>query len=224
MIGDFFNQFLYRPLLNILVIICLLIPGQNFGLAIIATTVLLKVILYPLTKKSLKNGKSLQKIQPELKKIQKKFKGDEMKQAAEIKNLYEKHDINPFSAFVPLLIQFPVLIALYRVFLKGMNEGALYDFVPSPTDISFSFLGINLTNPSVVMTMIAAIIYFFQMKNTSKVKGKSKKGFQDKMPYFFSVFTFFILVKFPAAVSLYLAVSSLFLVTQNYFLHKNESQ
>ena len=231
MISEFFNQFLYRPLLNILIVLCLFLPGQDFGLAVIIVTVAFKSFLLPLNKKMEKNRKDLVKIQPEIKKIQKEFKGDEAQQLEKIKGLYKEYKINPLSSFVPLLIQFPILIALYQVFLNGLNQSDLYGFIPYSGSINYSFLGIDLTTSSLVLAILAGIIYFVQIKTSlSQTKNPNDKknnvmaGFQKQMPYFFSLLTFFVLIRIPAAVSLYLMISSLFTMTQQYILKKNESK
>ena len=231
MISEFFNQFLYRPLLNILIVLCLFLPGQDFGLAVIIVTVAFKAFLLPLNKKMEKNRKDLVKIQPEIKKIQKEFEGDEAQQLEKIKNLYKEYKINPLNSFVPLLIQFPILIALYQVFLNGLNQSDLYEFIPYSGSINYSFLGIDLTTSSLVLAVLAGMIYFVQIKtslNQTKKSDNKKNdvmaGFQKQMPYFFSLLTFFVLVRIPAAVSLYLMISSLFTMTQQYILKKNESK
>jgi YidC/Oxa1 family membrane protein insertase len=229
MISEFFNQFLYRPLLNVLVLLCLYLPGQDFGLAVIILTVAFKSFLLPLNKKMAKNQKDLMKIQPKIKKIQKDFKDDNEQQLEKIKSLYKEYDVNPLSSFVPLLIQFPILIALYQVFLKGLNPTDLYSFIPNSAGINYSFIGIDLMIPSLTLAILAVIVYFVQIKiSLNKTKQVDKKkndisaGFQKQMPYFFSFLTFFVLIKVPAAVALYLTVSSLFTMTQQYILNKNE--
>jgi len=231
MISEFFNQFLYRPLLNILIVLCLFLPGQDFGLAVIIITVAFKAFLLPLNKKMERNRKDLIKIQPEIKKIQKEFKDDEIKQLEKIKVLYQKYKINPLNSFVPLLVQFPILIALYQVFLKGLNQSDLYDFIPYSGSINYSFLGIDLTTSNLVLAVLAVIVYFIQVKvslNQTKKIDNKKEGiaanFQKQMPYFFSFLTFFVLVRIPSAVSLYFMISSLFTMTQQYILSKNESK
>jgi YidC/Oxa1 family membrane protein insertase len=225
MISEFFNQFLYRPLLNILVILCLFLPGKDFGLAIIVLTVFLKSLLLPLTTKTLKNQKNIKKIQPKLKKIQKKYKDDEVKQVEELKKLYDKYEINPFTSLTPLLVQFPILIALYQVFLRDFNQENLYGFIPNIQEINYSFFGINLTNSSLILAIVAIVIYFFQLQFSLKNNKKKSMGVpQQFMPYFFSLITFMVLTRIPAAVSLYLATSSLFAIIQKNILQKNESK
>ena len=231
MISEFFNQFLYRPLLNILVVLCLFLPGRDFGLAVIIITVAFRSFLLPLNKKMEKNRKDLIKIQPEIKKIKKEFKNDEAKQLEKMKGLYKEYSINPFNSFVPLLIQFPILIALYQVFLKGLNPSDLYGFIPYSGGINYSFLGIDLTTSSLILAVSAVIVYFVQLKiSLSKTKKTNNKkdglsaNFQNQMPYFLSLFPFFVLVSLSSAVSLYLIISSLFTMTQQYILSKNESK
>ena len=129
------------------------------------------------------------------------------------------------------MIQFPILIALYQVFLNGLNQSDLYEFIPYSGSINYSFLGIDLTTSSLVLAVLAGIIYFIQIKtslnktkDTSDKKNNAMAGFQKQMPYFFSLLTFFVLIRIPAAVSLYLMISSLFTMTKQYILKKNESK
>ena len=129
------------------------------------------------------------------------------------------------------MIQFPILIALYQVFLNGLNQSDLYSFIPFSEGINYSFLGIDLTTSSLVLAILAGMVYFVQMKislkqtkKTNDKKNDIAASFQKQMPYFFSLLTFFVLVRIPAAVSLYLMVSSLFTMTQQYILSKNESK
>jgi YidC/Oxa1 family membrane protein insertase len=203
----------------------LFLPGKDFGLAIIVLTVFLKSLLLPLTTKTLKNQKNIKKIQPKLKKIQKKYKDDEVKQVEELKKLYDKYEINPFTSLTPLLVQFPILIALYQVFLRDFNQENLYGFIPNIQEINYSFFGINLTNSSLILAIVAIVIYFFQLQFSLKNNKKKSMGVpQQFMPYFFSLITFMVLTRIPAAVSLYLATSSLFAIIQKNILQKNESK
>jgi len=231
MISEFFNEFLYRPISNVLAVLSLWLPGQNFGLAVIVLTIAFKLLLLPLNKTMEEGKNNLAKIQPKIKKIQEEFKDDEKKQLEELKILYKEHNFNPLSSFIPLLIQFPVLIALYRVFLKGFTQKDLYSFVPHAINVDYSFFGANLMTPSLVLAVITVMVYFVQTKislqnnkNDNNKKNDMAMNFQKQMPYFFSILTFVVLVKVPSAVSLYLIVSSLFTMIQQYTLKKNESK
>ena len=239
---DVFNTILYRPLLNALVIFYQLIPGHDFGVAVILLTILTRLIIYPLMAQSLRSQKVLTKLQPKIRELQVKHKNDKEKQAKELISLYQKEKINPLGGFLPLLIQFPILIALYQVFWKGLRPEEmvnLYSFVSQPKIIDPIFFGlINLAKSSLILALIAAIFQFFQTKMLTiyqpvgLVKTPEKTDqmtsfsnlFQKQMLYFFPIFTVFILWKLPAAIALYWITTSLFSLVQQYFIFKPSSE
>ena len=239
---DVFNTILYRPLFNALVIIYQLIPGHDFGLAVILLTILTRLIIYPLMAQSLRSQKVLTKLQPKIRELQVKHKNDKEKQAKELISLYQKEKINPLGGFLPLLIQFPILIALYQVFWKGLRPeemANLYSFVSQPKIIDPIFFGlINLAKSSLILALIAAIFQFFQTKMLTiyqpvgLVKTPEKTDqmtsfsnlFQKQMLYFFPIFTVFILWKLPAAIAIYWITTSLFSLVQQYFFFKPRSE
>lgn len=230
-----FNILLYQPLLNLLVLLYIYIPGHDFGIAVIVLTLLIRFLFYPLGIKAIKSQKALSELQPKVKEIQERCKGDKEKQAKEIMELYRREKINPFSSFLPLLIQLPVLIALYRVFWQGLQPEQmvnLYSFVPSLGEIDPSFLGIlNLASPSLFLAVLAGISQFIQVKmtvpKTKKSQGKQSdfsRIMQKQMQYFFPVFTVIILLRLPAAIGLYWLTTTLFTIIQQYFiLRKKEA-
>lgn len=236
-----FNTILAEPLLNLLVIFYLYVPGKNLGIAIIFLTLLIRGLLYPLQKKATKSQLAMQAIQPKMKEIQKKYKDDRAKQGAEVMALYKQEKINPFSGFLVMLIQFPVLIALYRLFLHGLTAermNSLYSFVPQPETINSVFLGIDLNEPSVVLAILVGIAFFVQAKTAmisspkktekekenAKTKGEKKPVFgeamQKQMQYFFPIFIVMILWNLPSALGLYLLVSGSATSAQQYFIRK----
>ena len=181
---DIFNTILYRPLLNTLVILYQLMPGHDFGVAVILLTILTRLIIYPLMAQSLRSQKVLTKLQPKIRELQVKHKNDKEKQAKELISLYQKEKINPLGGFLPLLIQFPILIALYQVFWKGLRPESitnLYSFVSQPGIIKPTFLGlINLSQASLILAVLAGITQFFQSKkNISQVQSKDPEGKQS---------------------------------------------
>jgi len=232
-----FNLILYQPLFNALVLLYEYLPGQDFGIAVIVLTVLIRIIFYPLGVTAIKSQKALVELQPKLKEIQEKYKSDKEKQVKAMMELYQKEKINPFSGFLPLLIQLPILIALFQVFWKGFGPERmtlLYSFVPHPGQIDPTFLGIlNLATPSIILAFFAGITQFIQTKMiTSKApKVKQKEGMaqfsdilQKQMLYFFPILTVFILWKLPAAIGLYWTVTTLFSIAQQYFILKPHAQ
>jgi YidC/Oxa1 family membrane protein insertase len=229
---DFFNLILYRPLLNSLILLYQYLPGHDFGLSVILLTVLIRLILYPLMSQSLKSQKALSGLQLKIQEIQKKYVNDKEKQAKEMIGLYQKEKINPFSGLILVFLQLPILIALYQVFWKGLRPEEmvnLYSFVAQPERVNPTFLGlVNLAEASLVLAILAGIIQFFQTKLTlpQKEKGAEKTNpqfsdiFQKQMIYFLPVFTILILLRMPAAISLYWIVTSLFSIIQQYFIFK----
>ncbi len=231
-----FNTFLYRPLFNSLILLYEYLPGKDFGFAVIVLTFLLRMMLFPLMSRTIKYQKIMTEIQPKVKEIQERLKDDQEKQMKEIMALYKEKKISPFSVFIPLLIQLPLLIALFRVFSAGISSGEmvnLYSFVPNPGEINYLFLNIvSLSSPNIILTTLAAATQFFQIK-TQNQKTKTKKNAkknsmaqfsaisQKQMPYLLSGFTFIFLLKAPSALSLYLIVTSLFSIGQQRILKKH---
>lgn len=231
-----FNTFLYQPLFNSLILLYEYLPGKDFGFAVIVLTFLLRMMLFPLMSQTIKYQKIMAEIQPKVKEIQERLKDDQEKQMKEIMALYKEKKINPFSVFIPLLIQLPLLIALFRVFSAGISSGDmanLYSFVSNPGEINYLFLNIvSLSSPNIILTTLAAATQFFQIKmqnqKTKTKKNEKKDGMakfsaisQKQMPYLLSGFTFIFLLKAPSALSLYLIVTSLFSIGQQRILKKH---
>jgi len=146
---------LFNPLFNLLVGITNVLPTHNVGVAIIIVTAIVRLVLLPFSARQMKqmqkNQSKMSDLQKELKEIEKKHKDDKAKKAEATMQLYKKAGVNPASGCLPLLIQLPILIALYRVFLIGMGEDTfqyLYSFVSQPGQVDLSFLSINLDGRS----------------------------------------------------------------------------
>lgn len=165
--GNIFYTLLFQPLYNLLVLLYNLIPGGGVGLAIILMTIIVKVVLLPLTYKSLKSQKELQEIQPRIAEIKAKFKDDKENLAKELMAVYKDHNVNPFASCLPTIVQLIVFIALYQVLQAGISTvdaSKLYGFVVNPGTMGHMFLGINLGEVSIVLAVIAAIVQYFQAK------------------------------------------------------------
>ena len=229
-----FNLILYQPLFNALVLLYQCLPGRDFGVAVIVLTAAIRFLLYPLMAQSIKSQKILSELQPKVQEIQKKYQNDRGGQSKAMMELYQKEKINPFSGCLPLLIQLPILIALYQVFWKGFQPeqlSQLYSFVPNPGQIDPSFFGIiNLAEASIVLAVLAGISQFYQTKMITPRHFSKKSGgeqgqmgqfsniMQKQMLYFFPIFTVFILWKMPAAISLYWIITTLFSIGQQYLV------
>jgi YidC/Oxa1 family membrane protein insertase len=113
MVANIFTTIIVQPIFNLLVLIYALLPGHNFGLAIILFTIIIRVILWPLVKKQLNHAKAMRELQPELKKIKAAAKGDKQKESQLTMELYKEREVNPFASIGILLVQLPILIGLY---------------------------------------------------------------------------------------------------------------
>ena len=231
-ITHFFYIILYQPLFNSLVLLYNYVPGHDFGIAIILLTLIIRLILYPVSVKAVNSQRSLQKLQPKMQEIQKKYKDDKEKQAKETLELYKKEKINPFSGLLLAFIQLPILIALYRVFWEGLNPkelAGLYSFVLNPGHINVLFLNlIDLSKPNLIFAVLAGLVQYFQTKMlVPKTSGQSKGAdfsqvMQKQMVYFFPVFTVVILMSLPSALGVYWVASGLFSIIQQYLIFKKD--
>src|SRR3954471_16872741 len=113
MVANIFNTIIIQPIFNLLVLIYALLPGHNFGIAIIIFTVVVRLLMWPLVKKQLNHAKALRELQPELKKIKAAAKGDRQKESQLTMELYKEKEINPFASLGIVLVQLPILIGLY---------------------------------------------------------------------------------------------------------------
>jgi YidC/Oxa1 family membrane protein insertase len=221
-----FDTIFYKPLFNILILFYQYIPGHDFGVAIILLTVSIRFLLYPLGATAIKSQKVFQDIQPKIKEIQKKYKDDKEKQMQATLELYKEAKINPFSSLLPLLIQLPILYALYRVFWKGLNAAELvniYGFVPKPESINSVFVGfMSLDKPNLILAVLCGITQFFQVKMLTPTikKGEETDRFsamlQKQTLYFFPAIIVLMLFRIPSAIGLYWLTTTIFSIIQQY--------
>lgn len=108
-----FTTLIVRPIFNLLVFIYTILPGHNFGLAIILFTIVVRLLMWPLVKKQLHNAKAMRELQPEMKRIKKAAAGDKQKESALVMELYKERGVNPFSSLGVVILQLPILIGLY---------------------------------------------------------------------------------------------------------------
>lgn len=233
---DIYNTILYQPIFNVLVYLYNIVPGNDIGIAIILLTVLIKMALFPLSKQSIKSQKSLQIIQPKMEELKRKYKDNKEKQAQALMELYKKEKVNPFSSCLPLLIQFPFLIAVYHVFRNGLTNpehlSLLYPFVQNPGMIdSMSFGVINLAERSIPLAVVAGISQLWQTrmlvhKKQPEVNGSKDEGamasMNKQMMYFMPALTVFIGFTLPSGLMLYWVVTSLLTVAQQKLMFRKD--
>ncbi|MFA7252386.1 MAG: YidC/Oxa1 family membrane protein insertase [Candidatus Paceibacterota bacterium] len=238
MFSTVFNAVLYRPLYNIFIGFIEAFPWIDAGIVVILFTIFIKLVLFPLSQKSVRGQIEMRKIQPEIDEIKTKYKDNKQEQALKTMNLYKERGINPFSGIFLALIQLPILIALYMVFYKGgldvIHTETLYSFIKAPGEINKVFLGMfDITQKNTILAIVVALGQYLQIKFTlpamKKVENdKAAPSFQNElaksmnmqMKYVMPIFMFFIARSFAAIVSLYLITSSVFAIGQELYLRK----
>lgn len=233
-----FHLLLIKPIFNFLVIIYNFLPWPDIGLATIILTFLIRLIFFPLFYKGTKQQILMTRLQPALKKIQEEYKDDKEKMVKAQLALYKKHRVNPLGSCLLTLIQIPIILAVYRVFLLGFSSermNDLYSFVSHPATLNPSFLGlINLTKPNFYLVFISALLQYFANKmimplsltNNERNQKKELKMniiFQKQMLYLTPIMTLIILAPLPSIIALYWATTTFFTILQQYFIQKTLS-
>ena len=231
--GRFFHLILNQPLLNLLILFYNYIPGRDMGIAIIALTVLIRLVLYPSFSKSLRAQKQMQQLQPKLEEIRAKHKDDKEAQSRAIMEFYKANKVNPFGSCLPLVLQLIILIPLYQVFLSGLKGGVggeLYKFVADPGQINTMFLGlIDLTKANYVFAVIAGLSQFFQSKlmmpkNKTASADKTAAIMNMQFTYVMPAVTVLVALQLPAGLSLYWIVTTLFAIAQQWYIMKSDGR
>ena len=243
-----FSELIYRPIYNLLIFAYNVIPLHDFGLAIVLVTILIKAVLIPISRKQIESQKKMTELQPKIKEVQQKYKNDKEKQSRALMELYKQNKTNPLSGCLPMIVQLVFLIAIYRVLFNVSKAGltvdgsGLYFFVQNPGQINRTFLGIidlvsiiNLNHlslavlPQLVLIILAAASQYIQtkmlmakqtLKTNSQNSGDFAQMMSKQMLYFGPLLTLFIGIKFPAGLSLYWLVSTVFMIAQQYFIQK----
>jgi YidC/Oxa1 family membrane protein insertase len=232
-----YSELLFRPLFNFLVTITNVLPGHNVGVSILIVTIIVRLVLIPPSlhqaRQMQKNQSKMAELKSELEKIKKKHATDKTKKAEATMQLYKEAGINPASGCLPLLIQLPILIAMYRVFLTGMNAESyhfLYNFVPSPDAVGLTFLTLDLTQRSVLLAVIAGVFQFILMKSVTPPQpvdtgsddqsAQMMASMQKNMAFIFPIMTVFIAIQLPAALALYWVATTMFGIVQQYVFKK----
>ncbi len=229
--AQFFQTIFYYPILNVLVYLYDTIAFKNFGIAIILVTVLLRLVLYPLFHKSVKQQMLMQRIQPKIKKLQELHKNDREKQSAALMELYKEHGVNPFSSMFLLVVQLPIMIGLYWVVRSGLTPGSisgLDSFVAQPQTINPTFLHfIDLAKPSIVLLLLAAVAQYFQARLAvyrdpkNNAPPTSAEKLAKNMALAGPLVTLLVFYSLPSGVALYWLVTSVFSIFQQVVVNRH---
>lgn len=227
-----YNNIFLEPTFNALIVFYNLVG--DVGIAIVVLTIIVRLIIFPVTLKSLKSQKALQELQPKLSALKEKYKGDKQGLAKATMELYKSEKVNPAASCLPLLIQLPIFIALYQAMRIGLQNGGvelLYSFVAHPetvNPVAFGFL--DLAKASIPIAVLAGASQFWQAKMLSRKKPELKTaGSKDEsmmaamnkqMLYVMPVMTVVIGASLPGGVILYWLVTNLLTIVQQYVFLK----
>jgi YidC/Oxa1 family membrane protein insertase len=230
-----YHTFFFDPLYNILVLLFNFLPVVDAGIIIVLLTVLVRIIIYPLSRKAVFTQVKMSEIAPDLAEIKKKYKDKAEEQAKQTLALYRERGVNPFSGILVIIIQIPIIFALYQIFLHfpEINSSILYSFVAIPEGINTTFLGfLDITAKSIPLALLAAISTFFQFQISTKGQPKPKgnsfgdnltRSMQMQMKYFFPVIVFFISYNISGAIALYWLTTNVFSIGQELFIRRKIS-
>ena len=189
---------------------------QNYGLSIILFTIVVKVLLLPLTIKQTKSTKAMQDIQPKILEIQTKYKDKPEKQQQEIMKICTEAKINPLAGCLPLLIQIPILIALLSVLREPVTYGVFVDQAQFSTAAK-GFLWIkDLTTPDVILAVLSGATTF--LMQTLMMPKDQQQGSMKMMTYVMSAMMLFWGFSFPAGLTLYWTIGNVFAIAQHYLI------
>ena len=235
-----FHTVIYQPIYNALALIVALVPGGDVGIGIIVLTIVVRFVLFPLSMSAIKSQIAMNRVGPALKALQDEHKDDKEALGKKTMELFRENKINPFSSFLLILIQLPVIIGLYVVLRAeakqiSFDPSVLYPFVHAPVHVSLMFLGIlNLTGKSFVLAAIVAVTQFFYARLLRPSKPPvpkptgHKASFQEDMasnmqlqmqyvfPFLMAAVSYFA----TSAIALYFIASNAFSILQEIVVQK----
>lgn len=238
MFSSLWHNFFFDPVYNGLIFFVDVVPGGDVGVAIILTTIVVKVVLLPFSLRAARTQLAMREIEPKMKEIKEKFKDKRQEQAQAMMALYKEAGVNPFASILLLFIQIPIIIALYLAVYRGggvplpeINIALLYSFIPSPETVDMLFVGlIDIAGKSLPLALLAGITQFIHThlslpKQTPRDKDAEPnfkddfaRSMQMQMRYVMPILIFFVAYTISAAIALYFLVSNLMSIGQEYIV------
>ncbi|MDO8424131.1 MAG: YidC/Oxa1 family membrane protein insertase [bacterium] len=227
-----YHTFFFDPLYNFLILLFKVLPWADAGLIVIILTVLVRLLLFPFSRQAVLTQLKMAEIGPELEAIKEKYKDRSEEQARKTLALYKEKGVNPFSGILVIIIQIPIILALYQIFLHfpEVNTALLYSFMEVPGTVNSLFMGlIDISAKSVVIALLAAVSTYFQfkvsMQSQTKPKGNSfgdnlTRSMQSQMKYFFPLLIFFISYTTSGVIALYFLTTNIFSIGQDLFVRR----
>jgi len=226
-----FNVLVYTPLYNGLVFFVDAVPFHDVGLAVIFLTIMVRIFLFPLSRRAVKTQIAMKEVAPDIEALKEKYKDKQEEQARAIFALYREKGIRPFSSFFLILLQLPILFGLYWVFWHGglpaIDASLLYSFVPFPSDVNMHFLGfVDMAGRNVVLACFAGVTQLIQARlsmgprkphaGPATFSSDLARSMDVQMRYVFPIMIAVIAYTVSAAVALYWVTSNSFMILQEY--------
>lgn len=235
MISTFFHAAFYNPIYNALVALIAIVPGSDVGIAVILVTIIIRLVLLPFSLSAARTQRAMKLLEPKIKELKEKHKGDKEKEALETLALYKEEKVNPFASILTVFIQIPVLLALYWVFyyepFSTINVARLYAFTPIPHTISLQFLGIiSVAGKSIVLAVLAGLTQFLQahLALSGTMKPSDTKSMQNdfqrmmgmQLKYIFPFIIIAISYTTSGAIALYFITTNLAGSLQEWYIKR----
>jgi len=221
------NTILLNPMVNFLVLMSKYFLG-SFGIAIIVLTIIIRLLMFPLTMRQLQSSKAMQTIQPKMKELQKKYAKDQQKLNQEMTKLYKEEGINPLGCALPMVVQFPIWIALYQSVIQALAytpenllglSKQLYssEIIRSALPLNHNFLGLDLTSGNIFMAILTTVsMWLLQKMSTSPTTDPQQQSMNRIMLWVMPLMFGFFSLTLPSGLSLYWVVSNVISMVLQY--------
>lgn len=240
MFGDIWHGVFFDPIYNTLVFLIDVVPAGDVGLAIVLLTILVKVVLLPLSLKAAKTQYVMRTVEPKLHELKERYKDNREALARKTMDLYREVGVNPFASILLVIFQIPIIIALYLSVFSGggvrlpeINLELLYSFVPAPEIVSTLFFGfLDITQRSLPLALLAGATQFVHthlslppskprdQKEKPSFKDDFARSMQIQMRYVLPLIIFFVAYTISAAIALYFVVSNIVSIAQEFVVRK----
>lgn len=238
--SSIYHTLVFDPLYNGLILLVDLLPWIDAGVAVVIFTIIVKLILFPLSKKAVVTQLKMKSIEPELSALKEKYKDDKNLYAKKTLELYKANGVNPFASIFLILIQLPIIFALYQIFVKGfetVNTDILYSFVKVPAMISENFLGlVDISEKNIVLALLAGVTSYLQIKYSMPIAPKTPpkenmtkeekfrhdlgRSMNIQMRFMLPALAFFVSWTISGVIAIYWITSNVFTIAQELVIRR----
>jgi len=230
-IMDFWNIVLLQPMLNFLIVLSNVF-FHNFGIAIVVLVIIVRLLMLPVTLKQLHSTKAMSSLQPKLQEMQKKYGGDRVKLQQEMAKVYKESGVNPMGCLWPMLIQFPIWIALYQSILKALAatpedlmglSDRLYSssYIIGAVPLKEQFLWLNLGQPDkyyIMAILVAASMWVLQKMSTVPTSDPKQQSMNNMLVWLMPLMFGFFTISFPSGLAVFWLISNIIGIITQYFI------